>query len=97
MAPKRQPVDIRHDVELQKMPSEGSVKTRLEQSSSLAAQTRADDPRDSTTDNNNRPGHIVWVADAHHGQSLRIPPPLAQEKGMSATARCERRKLTILT
>jgi potassium uptake Trk family protein len=86
MAPEARSVDTRQDVELQKMPSERFVETKLEQPTSLAARIQADDSRDSTTDNQNRPGHIVWAADAHHGQSLRIPSPLAQEKGMIATA-----------
>ena len=90
-------MDVRHDVELQKTRSEGLVDTRPEQPTSLDAQTQANEPSDPTTDTQNRPGHIVWAADAHHGQSLRIPSPLAQEKGTTATALCERRKLITLT
>lgn len=89
-------MDIGHDVELQKTRSEGLVDTRLERPTSLDAQTQADEPRDSKTDNQNRPGHIAWAPDAYRGQSLRIPSPLAQEKGMTATAQCEGRKLMIL-
>ena len=97
IAPEPRPVEIKNDVELQKMPSEDLVETKPEQSTSPAAQTQADEPRNSRTDNQNRPGHIVWAADPRHGQSLRIPPPLAQEKGMTATVWYERRRLTILT
>lgn len=87
-------MDIGHDVELQKTRSEGLVDTRLEP---LDAQTQADEPRDSTTDNKNRFGHIVWAPDAKHGQSLRIPSPLAQEKGTIGTTRFEHRQLIIQT
>lgn len=97
MAPEPRPVYITNDMELRRMPSDGLEDNRLEKSTSLAEQTRVDEPRDSTTDKQNKPGHIVWAADAGHGQSLRIPPPLAQEKGMTSTARYERRKLRIIT
>ena len=79
------------------MRREGLEDNRLEKSTSLPEQTSVDEPRDSTTNKQSRPGHIVWAADAGHGQSLRIPPPLAQEKGMTSTARHERRKLIIIT
>jgi hypothetical protein len=85
MAPEPRPVDIRHDVELQRIPSEGLGDEKLERSTSRAAQTQFGEPRDSTTETHNRPGHIVWAADAGQGQSLRIPPPLAQEKGIIAS------------
>jgi hypothetical protein len=97
MAPEPRPVDIKNDIELRRMPLEGSEDDRLERATSLAEQTRVDDPRDSTTDKQNRPGHIVWASDAGHGQSLRIPPPLAQEKGMTSTARHKHRKLINMT
>ena len=97
MAPEPRPVDIGNDVELRRMPLEDLEDDRLERATSLAEQTRVDDPRDSTTDKQNRPGHIVWASDAGHGQSLRIPPPLAQEKGMTSTARHKHRKLINMT
>jgi len=97
MAPEPRPVDSGNDVELRRMPLESLKDDRLERSTSPTEQTRVVDPRDSTTDKQNRPGHIVWAADAGHGQSLRIPPPLAQEKGMTSAARHERRKLIIIT
>lgn len=78
------------------MASEGLTDAELEQSSSLAAQTQVSEPKDLTREDSKRRGHIVWAADAGRGQSLRIPPPLAQEKGMTTMARCEGRKLTIL-
>ena len=83
--PEPRPVEVKHDVELQKIPSEDLVDMRPEQPTNPAAQTEGEEPRDSTADTQNRPGHIVWAADPRHGQSLRIPPPLAQEKGMTAT------------
>lgn len=97
MAPELRPVDIRNDVELRRMPLEGLEDGRLERPTSPAEKARVDEPRDSTTDKQNRPGHIVWAADAGHGQSLRIPSPLAQEKGMTSVGRHKRRKLIIIT
>lgn len=97
MAPEPRPVDIGNDVELRRMPLEDLEDDRLERPTSPAEQARVDEPRDSTTEKQTRPGHIVWATDAGHGQSLRIPPPLAQEKGMTSAGRHERRKLIIVT